>query len=170
IYNEPHGPVRWSSGDPTSPDPQNFWKLAAESAAAAILAANPNLLVFVQGTTANHDGREQTGIPITWGENFQPEAYEPLDIPADKLVLSPHTYGPDVYMKSTFSAPNFPANLPANWDILFGKFYPEHPVVIGEWGGKYGTGTGGQLDVTWQNAFVDYMISKGMHESFYWGY
>jgi aryl-phospho-beta-D-glucosidase BglC (GH1 family) len=170
IYNEPNGPVRWSAGDPSSSDPKNFWKLAAESAAAAILAANPNLLIFVQGTVGNNDGRELKGIPINWGENFQPEAYEPLEIPADKLVLSPHTYGPDVYMKASFSAPNFPANLPANWDILFGQFYPDHPVVIGEWGGKYGTGTGGQKDVVWQNAFVDYMLSKGMRDSFYWCY
>jgi endoglucanase len=170
LYNEPHGPVRWSSGDPGMTDPNNFWKPAVESAAAAILAANPNLLIFVEGTNANHDGREQTGIPITWGENFQPEAYLPLDIPADKLVLSPHTYGPDLYPKSSFSAPNFPANLAANFEILFGQFYPEHPVVIGEWGGKYGTGVSGQKDVQWADAFVDYLLSKGMSDSFYWAY
>jgi aryl-phospho-beta-D-glucosidase BglC (GH1 family) len=170
LYNEPNGPVRWSSGDPASTDPKNFWKPAAESAAAGILAANPNVLIFVQGTTANNDGREKTGIPITWGENFQAQAYEPLNIRADKLVLSPHTYGPDVYMKSSFSAPNFPANLAANWDILFGQFHPQHAVVIGEWGGKYGNGTGGQKDVTWQNAFVDYLISRNMRDTFYWSY
>jgi hypothetical protein len=54
-YNEPNGPVRWSSGDPASTDPKNFWKAAAESAAAAVLAANPN-------------------VPINCGEDFQPQA------------------------------------------------------------------------------------------------
>jgi len=73
-------------------------------------------------------------------------------------------------MKSSFSVPSFPANLAADWDTLFGKFSPTHSVVIGEWGGKYGQGTGGQQDVTWQNAFVDYLISKGMRNSFYWDY
>ena len=72
-------------------DPQNFGKPRRENAAAAILAANPNLLIFVEGTNANLDGRERAGIPITWGENFQPEAYLPLDIPADKPVLFGHT-------------------------------------------------------------------------------
>jgi lysophospholipase L1-like esterase len=43
-------------------------------------------------------------------------------------------------------------------------------VVIGEWGGKYGQGTSGQLDITWQNAFVQYLLSKGMRNSFYWDY
>jgi aryl-phospho-beta-D-glucosidase BglC (GH1 family) len=170
LYNEPHGPVRWSSGDPNSTDPSNFWKPAAESAAAAILAANPNLLIFVQGTAGNHDGRERTGIPINWGEDLQAEAYLPLAIPADKLVLAPHTYGPDLYMKSTFSSPDFPANLAANFEILFGQFYPEHPVVVGEWGGKYGTGRSGQLDVQWADAFVDWMVSMGMSDTFYWSY
>ena len=107
---------------------------------------------------------------MNWGEDFQPQAYQPLDIPVSKLVLSPHTYGPDVYMKSSFKAASFPENLPANWEILFGQFYPAHPVVIGEWGGKYGNGTGGHQDLVWQNAFVDYLKSKGMSDTFYWSY
>ena len=71
-------------------------------------------------------------------------------------------------MKSSFSAPNFPANLAANFEILFGQFYSEHPVVIGEWGGKNGTGVSGQMDGQWANVFVDYLLSKGMSDRFYW--
>ena len=170
LYNEPNDTVRWSSGDPKASNPANYWKSAAEGAAAAVLRANPKLLVFVQGITGNHDGVENAGIPINWGENFQPQAYQPLAIPLDKLVLSPHTYGPDVYVKSSFSAANFPANLVAHWDRLFGQFAQVHPVVPGEWGGRYGNGTGGQQDVVWQNAFVDYLLSKGIRNSFYWCY
>jgi aryl-phospho-beta-D-glucosidase BglC (GH1 family) len=170
IYNEPEGVVRWSTGDVNAPNPANFWKPAAELASAAVLAANPNLLIFVQGINGNWDGIENTNVPMNWGEDFQPQAYQPLNIPNDKLVLSPHTYGPDVFMKSSFNAYNFPANLAANWDILFGRFFQIHPVVVGEWGGKYGQGAGGPMDVTWQNAFVDYLISKGVHNSFYWCY
>jgi aryl-phospho-beta-D-glucosidase BglC (GH1 family) len=170
IYNEPNGIVRWSSGDPGITDPIYFWKAAAESASAAVLAANPNLLIFVQGINGNFDGIENTNIPMNWGEDFQPLRYQPLNIPTDKLVLTPHTYGPDVFPKSSFSAPSFPANLPAHWDKLFGQFHQTHPVVVGEWGGKYGQGTGGQQDVVWQNAFVDYLLSKGIRNSFYWCY
>ncbi len=170
IYNEPNGIVRWSAGDANSPDPVYFWKDAAELASAAVLAANPSLLIFVQGINGNFDGRENSGISMNWGEDFQPQAYQPLQIPADKLVLTPHTYGPDVYVKASFSAANFPANLAADWDVLFGQFHPTHPVVVGEWGGKYGTGTGGTKDVTWQDAFVDYLKAKGIGDSFFWCY
>jgi endoglucanase len=170
LYNEPNGIVRWSVGDPNDANPIHFWKAAAELASAAVLAANPNLLIFVQGINGEFDGRENSAIAMNWGEDFQPEAYQPLNIPGSKLVLTPHTYGPDVYVKSSFSAPNFPANLAADWDTLFGHNYPLHPVVVGEWGGKYGAGTSGQRDVTWQNAFVDYLIGKGIRSSFYWCY
>ena len=170
VYNEPNGIVRWSTGDTNASDPIYFWKTAAELAAAAVLAANPKLLIFVQGINGNFDGRENTNIPMNWGEDFQPQAYQPLNIPSDKLVLSPHTYGPDVYPKSSFSAANFPANLAANWDALFGQFHQKHSIVIGEWGGRYGNGTGGHKDATWQNAFVDYLISKGIRNGFYWSY
>lgn len=170
IYNEPNGIVRWGAGDKNSRSPENFWKPAAESAAAAVLEANPNLMVFVQGINGNFDGRGKSNLAMNWGEDFQAQAYEPLAIANDKLVLSPHTYGPDVYVKSSFGAANFPANLAADWETLFGQFSSIHPVVVGEWGGKYGQGTGGQADMTWQNTFVDYLVSKGIRSSFYWSY
>ncbi len=122
IYNEPNGTVRWSVGDANVTNPIYYWKAAAESASAAVLAANPNLLIFVQGINGNYDNIENSNIPTNWGENFQPQAYQPLNIPYDKLVLTPHTYGPDVFVKSSFSDPTFPANLPAHWNTLFGQF------------------------------------------------
>lgn len=168
IYNEPNGIVRWSSGDPNATDPKYHWKAAAEKAAAGILSVNPKLMIFVEGINGNWDGIEDSTVPMNYGEDFQPQRYQPLDIPADKLVLSPHTYGPDVYVKSSFSAPGFPSNLAADWEKLFGQFYPEHPVIPGEWGGKYGEGD--PRDVAWQNAFVDYLLSKDLRDGFYWCY
>lgn len=171
LYNEPNGIVRWSAGDSNAADPRYHWKAAAEKAAAAVLAANPDLLVFVAGITGNWDGREDSKIPMNYGENLQPQAYQPLHIRADKLVLSPHTYGPDVYAKSTFEAPDFPANLAAHWETLFGQFHPRHAVIIGEWGGHYGRGPGaGPADVAWQDALVEYLQGKGIRSSFYWCY
>ena len=168
LYNEPNGKVRWAAGDKNMTNPAYYWKPAAESAAAAVLAANPNLLVFVQGINGNWDGIENSNLAMNYGEDLQPQAYQPLAIPASKLVLSPHTYGPDVFVKSSFSAANFPANLAPQWEVLFGKLSPKHPVIIGEWGGRYGTAS--TKDVAWQSALVDYLIAKGIRSSFYWSY
>ena len=170
LYNEPEGVVRWSSGDANVTDPALYWKSAAEQAGSAVLQANPRLLVFVEGINGNFDGRENSAIPMNWGEDFQPQAYQPLDLPANKLVLSPHTYGPDVYEKSSFSASNYPANLAANWDALFGQYFGKHAVVIGEWGGRYGQGPSGQKDVVWQQALVSYLLANHVRDSFYWCY
>ena len=51
---------------------------------------------------------------------------------------------------------------------MFGQFYPNHAVVVGEWGGRYGVGGVGIKDKQWQDKFVDYLISKGMTDTFYW--
>ena len=164
IYNEPNGVVRWDAGDANMTTAANYWKPAAEAAGAAILAANRNILIFVQGTTGNFDGKEDSSIPMNWGENFQPQNYNPIRILDSKLVLSPHTYGPDVYPKKSFTNAKFPQNLRADWDTLFGQFLNVCP---GEWGGRY---TQASTDLTWQNAFVDYMLSRGIRNSFYWCY
>jgi aryl-phospho-beta-D-glucosidase BglC (GH1 family) len=166
IFNEPHDRVRWNE----EPTPEvAAWKPAAEKAAASILAANPNLLIFVQGITANWDGKEKT-VPMNWGENLQPQGYEPLSIPTDKLVFAMHSYGPDVFVKSSFSAANYPTNLAADLETLFGYLSPRFAVVPGEWGGRYGIGGTGVKDVQWQDAFVDYLVGKGIRSSFYWCY
>lgn len=170
LYNEPNGQVRWSSGDPQVTNPKYWWKPAAEKAAAAVLQANPKLLIFVQGINGNYDGIEDSSLSMNWGESFQQQAYQPLAIASDKLVLSPHTYGPDVYVKASFSAPNFPDNLAAQWETLFGQFAGVHPIVVGEWGGRFGDGGVGEQDVIWQNALVDYLLSKNIRNSFYWCY
>lgn len=166
LFNEPHdeasAAATWNGGGPGS------WRPAAESAAAAVLAANPNLLIFVQGID---DDNGVSNIPYAnWGENLQPASADPLAIPNDKLVLSPHTYGPDEHMKPSFSSPDFPNNLAADWDTLFGQLRNAHPLAIGEFGGQYGTGSSGDLDRQWQEAFTTYLVSHGICSSFYWAY
>jgi len=170
LYNEPHGKVRWGPGDSNQSDPAYFWKRSAEAAATGVLQANPNLLVFVEGIAGNFDNVEDSSIPMDFGEDLQPQVYQPLAIPASKLVLSPHSYGPDVFMKSTFDDADFPDNLPKDWDALWGKLAPQYAIAIGEWGGKYGEGTSGFQDVIWQNAFVAYLKDRGIRDSFYWAY
>ncbi len=173
VYNEPNGVTRWGPGDVWAYAEKSDWKLAVEQASAAILDANPRLLIFVQGIVQNWDGVEDSSLEMNWGENFQPQAYKPLAIPTGKLVLTPHTYGPDAlyeYPKRSFSAPDFPANLEADWERLFGQFSEQYPVVLGEFGGFYGTGPSGQADRIWQDALVDYLIEKNLRSAFYWTY
>jgi endoglucanase len=163
IKNEPHGAARWGSGDPA-----NDWKLAAEKAAAAILAANPNLLIFVEGVERNGNICSVDNIDHWWGGNFEPLACFPPAIQANKLVLSPHVYGPDVFPEPYFNDPNFPHNLPAIWEAHFGFLTSlGYTVVVGEFGGRYGHG-GDPRDRTWQDAFVTYLHQKGLTSFFYW--
>ena len=173
LYNEPYGVVRWGPGDPFGYSEEADWQRAAERAAAAVLDANPQLLIFVEGIQGNFDGEEDSSIPMNLGENLQPQAYRPLDIPDEKLVLSPHTYGPDdlyEFPKDSFDHPDFPDNLAADWETLFGQFSEQHPVIIGEFGGFYGTGPSGDQDRQWHDALVGYLISKDMRSAFYWCY
>ncbi|RME66019.1 MAG: endoglucanase, partial [Caldilineae bacterium] len=162
LKNEPHGAATWGTGN-TATD----WNLAAERAAAAILAANPNLLIFVEGIQENATCSSNTNH--WWGGNIEPQECYPLNIPGDKLVLSPHVYGPDVYMQPYFNDPNFPNNLPAIWEQHFGRFAGSYAVVIGEWGGRYGHG-GHASDRVWQDALVDYLLEKGLRSTFYWSW
>ena len=163
IKNEPHGPATWGTGNASTD-----WKLAAEKAADAVLDANPDLLIFVQGIQDNPTCSSQTSH--WWGGNLEPAGCYPLDIPADKLVLSPHVYGPDVYVQSYFNDSNFPANMPDIWDMHFGYLSDlGYSVIIGEFGGRYGHG-GDARDKAWQDALIDYMKEKGMTDFFYWSW
>jgi len=88
----------------------------------------------------------------------------PPELPASRVVYSPHVYGPSVAAQMYFSANNFPANMPAIWDEHFGTLFGDrYAVVPGEFGGKY-TDT----DKVWQDAFVSYLLQKGGRSSFYW--
>jgi endoglucanase len=149
LKNEPHGSATWSN-----------WSEAASRAGKAVHLANPNLLIFVEGVDWGHDLSGQSTNPISTSS-----------IPANKLVFSPHAYGPDVYWQTEFSSPNFPANMPAIWDRLFGSLVnSQYSVVPGEWGGKWGKNGGNPVDIILQNALIDYYKSHNICNSFYWSW
>ena len=158
--NEPHGAATWGTGHAATD-----WNGAAERAAAAVGQLAPHWLIFVEGIQQNPTCSASDAS--FWGENLEPLTCTPLAIPADRLVLSPHTYGPDVFGQPYFDDPAFPANMPAIWHRRFGQFIGAgHAVVLGEFGGKYGTGD--PRDVSWQDALVDYLASQGVSSGFYW--
>jgi endoglucanase len=61
IKNEPHGTARWGNGNIATD-----WKMQAEKAGQAVLAENPNLLIFVEGIEKN-DGDCQDNLSHWWG-------------------------------------------------------------------------------------------------------
>jgi endoglucanase len=166
LKNEPHGASTWGSGN-SSTD----WDTFAENAGKGVLATNSNILIFVEGISNGSYCSDSNGN--WWGGNLQPITCHTLQeaaIPANKLVLSPHVYGPDVGYQSYFSASNFPSNMPTVWDQDFGNLVNKgYAVVPGEWGGKYGNG-GLSSDYTWQNALASYLDSKKICSSFYWSW
>lgn len=163
LKNEPHGAATWGVGNAATD-----WNTAAETAARAVLNKAPDLLVLVEGIQENPHCSGPTNH--WWGGNLEPLACHPLAIPANRLVLSPHVYGPDVYNQAYFNTADFPANLPAIWDAHFGQFRAQgFAIAIGEMGGRYGHG-GSPKDKVWQDAMIDYLIRKDITHLFYWSW
>lgn len=163
LKNEPNGGARWGSGNAAVD-----WNSAAERAAAAVLSVAPNSLIFVEGVA---DGSNCTTVPngIWWGGNIAPQMCQPLNIPPNRLVLSPHVYGPDVFAQSYFAAANFPNNMPAIWDSHFGAIQSMgYAVALGETGGKYGSGD--PRDKTFQDALFAYLKQRDLRDVFYWSW
>lgn len=203
IFNEPHD-YTWQE-----------WKTLSEAAYQAINAVNPNTLVFVQGigtSAGTQDGSPATTTAVphgnqasnpNWGENLFEAGTTPLNIPRERLVFSPHTYGPSVFVQRMFMDPaqtqctglegdaagdadcNIvinPAQLRTGWEEHFGYLKDQgYAVVVGEFGGNLDWPRGqaslrdqarwshitAPVDSQWQNAFVDYLVDKGI-EGCYW--
>jgi endoglucanase len=163
LKNEPYGAARWASGNAAVD-----WNSAAERAAAAVLSVAPQALIFVEGVS---DGSFCTTVRdgLWWGGNINPQMCAPLTIPADRLVLSPHVYGPDVFAQTYFSAADFPNNMPAIWNGHFGDVQAlGYAVVIGETGGKYGAGD--PKDKTFQDALFAYLKRRDLRDVFYFSW
>ena len=155
LHNEPHG-ATWARGKPATD-----WDAAAARAARAVLAIAPDRLVFVQGVAGNVIcGDDDYPYWFSdWGGNLARAACEPADIPADRLVYSPHVYGPTEGVQGN-DAPHFfttdarnpkpnpgqPQDLrramPEVWDQWFGRLaepaYGNHAIAIGEFAARYG--------------------------------
>ena len=146
LHNEPRGPATWGSGDPATD-----WRLAAERAGNEILAINPHLLIFVEGVERVGDNW------YWWGGNLIAVREHPVRLAVpNRVVYSPHEYGPAVYRQAWFDDPDYPRNLPGLWDKQWGYIAKERlaPVVVGEFGA---VSTGGDKEGVWQRTLVDYM-------------
>ncbi len=150
LHNEPNGAACWACNDPA-----RDWKAAAERAGNAVLAVNPNWLIFVEGiqTYGNHW--------YWWGGNLEgvKSAAIKLNV-ANRVVYSTHDYPQSVWNQSWFTASSYPTNLAGVWDMIWGYIHKEKiaPVLVGEFGSKLQT----QNDQQWFDSLTAYLKSNNI--------
>lgn len=152
LKNEPHGkPYEGSKAAIwNNSTAANNWKYVAEQAASRILAKNPNVLIMVEGIeiypiniSANPNFTSTNDKEYYfnwWGGNLRGVKDYPINLGAyqNKLVYSPHDYGPTVYEQPWFKKDYTYDTLLAdcwrdNWLFIYTDDIA--PLLIGEWGG-----------------------------------
>ncbi|WP_299245691.1 cellulase family glycosylhydrolase [uncultured Aquimarina sp.] len=147
LNNEPHGST-WGDSNPATD-----WNKAAERCGNAVLQANPNVLIIVEGVG------EFEGNSYWWGGQLMGAKQYPVQLSnPSKLVYSAHEYGPEVSQQDWFTASNFPQNMPGLWSDNFHYLYEEgtSPIFLGEFGIKDQDAFGG-IAYTWFTEFTDFM-------------
>ncbi|MDR0987157.1 MAG: cellulase family glycosylhydrolase [Ruminococcus sp.] len=151
LKNEPHGKanenprVKWDD----SSDADN-WRYVAEKAALAVLKKNPNVLIMVEGIEIYPKNIKKNGdfsstnssdyYGAWWGGNLRGVADNPVDLGKynNKLVYSPHDYGPSVYAQTWFQGDyTYKSVMDDYWYDSWFYIHKENiaPLLIGEWGG-----------------------------------
>lgn len=166
LNNEPHFEASWDS--PTASD---NWNSAAERCAAQIQTVNPNALIIIEGVEGKYHGAPRVE-KYWWGGYLKGVHDAPIVIPIqNKLVYSPHEYGPEVYLQPWFRDYRFPNNLPYIWEDRFGFIYHQNigHLFVGEFGIKHNSDPGTiSAAEKWFDDFVKYMADR--REGFSWTY
>jgi endoglucanase len=160
LKNEPHGnngqgskpPAAW--GYDMSGYPHTDWRAAAVTCGNAIVAANPRMLIIVEGV------EEYKGETYWWGGNLKGVRDYPItEIPDANLVYSAHEYGPEVYPQAWFTDAAFPGNMRAIWDANFwfiSKEMNKH-LFFGEFGIKESSASDpSSIAYQWMDNFMRY--------------
>ncbi|WP_433207785.1 glycoside hydrolase family 5 protein [Dactylosporangium sp. CS-047395] len=170
LHNEPHGEATWGDGNE-----KTDWQAAAERAGDAVLKANPNWLIIVEGIE-NYKTADGKSDGYWWGGNLQGAKEHPVKLSdQSKLVYSAHDYSPKVWSQTWFTDPKFPANMPALWDKQFGYLVKNNtaPVLMGEFGGRSVAEKDAQgnkdLEGIWQRNLVAYLKDNGLSYT-YWAW
>lgn len=150
LKNEPHGKPDEGKNAAIWNDSKdaNNWKYVAETAAAKVLAKNPNVLIMVEGTEiypknskGDYSSTNKDDYYFNWwGGNLRAVRDFPIDLGKyqDKLVYSPHDYGPTVYEQPWFKGDyDFDSLMKDCWQDNWFYIHKENkaPLLIGEWGG-----------------------------------
>jgi aryl-phospho-beta-D-glucosidase BglC (GH1 family) len=178
LKNEPHGKpnesprAKWDG----STDPDN-WKYVAEKAALAVLRENPNVMVLVEGIeiyprdivrNPNFTSTRNEDYYFTWwGGNLRGVRHHPIELGRfqNKLVYSPHDYGPTVYNQPWFSGNyTFDSLMRDAWRDNWFFIYEEEiaPVLIGEWGGFMR-----EPNLKWMTYFRRLIKENRLHHTFW---
>lgn len=178
LENEPHGKpnesprAKWDN----SKDSDN-WKYIAEKAANSVLKQNSNVLVMVEGIEIYPiDTKKNGNFSSTnsadyyfnwWGGNLRGVKDNPIDLGKhqNKLVYSPHDYGPAVYQQPWFkSGYNYNSLYKDCWHDNW--FYIQEegiaPLLIGEWGG-YMT----EPNLTWMTHLRKFIKTNKINHTFW---
>lgn len=140
LRNEPHGPATWGDGNPATD-----WRAAAQEAGDAVLAANPNILVIVEGVQFYGSAPS-----YWWGGNLMGVATVPVSLrfadgsdARSRLVYSTHDYGPDMcgggcpWFKATATYQSLSQVWESYWGFITSN--PEAPYAAPVWVGEFGT-------------------------------
>lgn len=151
LENEPHGkPYEKEKAIWNDSKDANNWKYVAEQTALKVLKANPNVLILVEGIEiypidikANKDYSSTNDKDYYfnwWGGNLRGVKDFPIDLGKyqNKLVYSPHDYGPSVYEQPWFKGGyDYESLMKDCWqdNWLYIVKDKTAPLLIGEWGG-----------------------------------
>ena len=150
LKNEPHGKPDEGKNAAIWNDSKdaNNWKYVAETAAAKVLAKNPNVLIMIEGTEiypknskGDYSSKDKDDYYFNWwGGNLRAVKDFPIDLGKyqNKLVYSPHDYGPTVYEQPWFEGSyDFDSLMKDCWQDNWFYIHKENkaPLLIGEWGG-----------------------------------
>ncbi|HHX60585.1 MAG TPA: cellulase family glycosylhydrolase, partial [Epulopiscium sp.] len=178
LKNEPHGAAGDSSRAIWNDSKySNNWKYVAEKAASAALSKNPNTLVIVEGIqiypknikkNKNFASKNEGDYYNTWwGGNLRGVKDFPVDLGKhqNKLLYSPHDYGPAV-----FAQPWFEKNF--TMDSLYKDCWKDNwmyihedniaPILIGEWGGFMQS-----TNLKWMTFLRTFIIKNKLHHTFW---
>ena len=152
LKNEPHGKPYEKEAAAIWNDSKanNNWKMVAETAASKILAQNPNVLIMVEGIEIYpidlkknadfHSTNDKDYFFNWWGGNLRGVKDFPVNLGKyqNKLVYSPHDYGPTVFLQPWFEKEyDYDSLMKDCWHDNWFYIYEEDiaPLLIGEWGG-----------------------------------
>ncbi len=178
LKNEPHGkPNETPKAIWNNSKAANNWKYIAEKAAKAILKQNPNVLIMVEGIEIYpKDIKKNSSYASTnsadyyfnwWGGNLRGVKDYPIQLGEyqNKLVYSPHDYGPAVYQQPWFKEGyTYNSLYKECWRDNWLYIYEDNiaPLLIGEWGG-YMT----EPNLTWMTHLRSLIIKYKLHHTFW---
>lgn len=171
IFNEPYL-ASW--GDGNNETDFSIWatKMGQDllDYGANLTPYQPQWINFVQGIAkgcgenACFWGENLENVKDKWITYYDDENNKILN----KIVYSPHVYGPGSTNQSYFQSNSFPSNMPSIWDDHWGYLSSNNTfdkygisnssVIIGEWGGHYNESGNDISDETvWINTFINYL-------------